>query len=198
MSPPPRSDEELLAEAQRAPDGDLRAFEELVHRYRGTVTANCRYLTRGSDVAEDLAQEVFVKAYFGLPRFEGRAAFRTWLRRIKVNHCINHLKRERAATFVPIDDPDAVEPEDLSTKPQAERALGARDRRAMIGQVLDAMSDTLRIPLILRDLDQMAYEEIAETLGLGLSAVKMRIKRAREEFKSRFRELLDAASAETA
>ena len=69
----------------------------------------------------------------------------------------------------------------------AERRASAGDDRRLIGQVLDAMSDTLRVPLVMRELDRMSYREIAEILGVGLSAIKMRIKRAREEFQNRYK-----------
>ncbi|MBM3763550.1 MAG: hypothetical protein FJW36_25370 [Acidobacteria bacterium] len=79
-------DFELLQAALKAPEGDLRAFEELVARYHRRILANCRYLTRDEQYYEDLAQEVFVKAFFALKSFEGRSSFRHWLKRIKVNH----------------------------------------------------------------------------------------------------------------
>ena len=83
-------DDMLLRVVRAAPEGDLRAFEELVQLHRKRILADCRYLTRDENNSEDLAQEVFVKAFFGLQRFEGRSSFRHWLQRIKVNHCLNH------------------------------------------------------------------------------------------------------------
>ena len=96
-SPRPSADvdAELLHAAQSAPEGDLRAFEELVRRYQNRIRANCRYLTRDDNNVEDLTQEVFVKAYFGLSKFEGRSTFRHWIKRIKVNHCLNHMGRKK-------------------------------------------------------------------------------------------------------
>ena len=85
-------DEELVEQARRAPEGDLRAFEKLVLIHQRRVVANCRYITRDPNNAEDLAQEVLVKAFFGLGGFEGRSSFGGWLQRIKINHCLNHLK----------------------------------------------------------------------------------------------------------
>lgn len=181
------TDEELVRTVQEAGGGDLRAFELLVHRHRGRVLANCRYLTRAVHEAEDLAQEVFVRAYFGLPGFRRDAAFGTWLNRIKVNHCLNFLaKRERRARHLPVDDPEVSRRRELIAEPVGEDRMVARDRRIRIGVVLDSMNETLRVPLLMRDLDGLSYQEIAESLGVGLSAVKMRIKRAREEFRERY------------
>jgi RNA polymerase sigma-70 factor (ECF subfamily) len=179
-------DDQLVELARVGGDGDTRPFEELVRRHQGFVVANCRVITRSPADAEDLAQEVFVKAFFGLRRFEGRAQFRTWLQRIKVNHCLNHLRKTRGAIMVDIDDVASEEHLAMRTAPTAHVELQAMRDREQIVRVLDAMSDTLRIPLMLRDGDGQSYEEIATQLGIGLSAVKMRIKRARQDFRARF------------
>jgi len=161
---PEDRDEELLRVIRHAPEGDLRAFEQLVLRYQNRILADCRYLTHDGNSAEDLAQEVFVKAYFGLAGFEGRSTFRHWLQRIKVHHCLNHLKRREVA-------------------PVADREIETVEDRKRVHDVLDAMPGTLRVPLVMRDMDELSYDEIAVALGIGLSAVKMRIKRARDLFR---------------
>ena len=179
------NDEELVEATRRGPGSDLRAFEQLVERHQGRVLANCRYLTGSPLDAEDLAQEVFVKAYFGLARFESRAKFSTWIRRIKVNHCLNHLSR-KSASMVSLEEPGVGTSEGLRVEADAERAVHALDQRRKIGATLDALSEALRVPLMLRDADGLSYQEIGEHLGIGLSAAKMRIKRAREEFRRLF------------
>jgi DNA-directed RNA polymerase specialized sigma24 family protein len=93
-------DEKLLQQAREAPEGDLRAFEMLVLRHQRRVVANCRYITRDANNAEDLAQEVLVKAFFGLRGFEGRSSFGSWLQRIKINHCLNYLKKQAGLSLV--------------------------------------------------------------------------------------------------
>lgn len=179
-------DQELVERARQSPEGDLRAFEQLVERYQEKIVTNCRYLSRSPQDAEDLAQEVFLKVYFGLQRFEGRSAFRTWVQRIKVNHCLNHLKKAEGKTFVDIDDLGQHEGEVLSVKPDVGRRAQAREQGRKISEALDSMPDSLRIPLILRDMDELAYQDIADVLGIGLSAVKMRIKRGRERFQQQY------------
>lgn len=192
------SDDQLVELARAERHGDTRPFEALVRRHQGFVVANCRVITRSSVDAEDLAQEVFVKAFFGLRHFEGRAQFRTWLQRIKVNHCLNHLRKTRGAIMVDIDETGLDGNRALQVAPTAEAGLQAADAREQIVAVLDAMSDTLRVPLMLRDGDGQSYEEIAAHLGIGLSAVKMRIKRGREEFRQRLAGVTPAASAAAA
>jgi len=180
------SDDRLVELARKEGSQDTRAFEELVRRHQGFVTANCRLITRSPTDAEDLAQEVFVKAFFGLRRFEGRSQFRSWIQRIKVNHCLNYLRKTRGAVMVDIEDVSPESDDAMRTESNAHAELQTAADRERIIHVLDSMTDTLRIPLMLRDADGLSYEEIAEQLGASLSAVKMRIKRAREQFRSRF------------
>lgn len=180
------SDERLVELAKAETTGDTRPFDVLMRRHQGFVKANCRVITRSPADSEDLAQEVFVKAFFALRRFEGRSQFRTWIQRIKVNHCLNHLRKTKGTTMVDVEDVEAESHEAMQTSPTAHTNLQATSDRERILEVLDAMADTLRIPLMLRDGDGLSYEEIATQLGVGLSAVKMRIKRAREEFRQRF------------
>ena len=189
-------DEELLRKAREAPEGDLRPFEQIVLRYQRRVVANCRYITRDPNNAEDLAQEVMVKVFFGLHSFEGRSSFRHWLQRVKVNHCLNHLKKSEGRSYVGVEEPEAEGFEQLQVQATAERQAEAIGGRQLIGRVLDSMSKTLRIPLILCDMDELSYEEVAKVLGISLSAAKMRIKRAREEFKTRY-STMQAAGPQT-
>ena len=185
-------DEELLQQARGAPEGDLRAFEKLVLRYQRRVVANCRYITRDPNNAEDLAQEVLVKAFFGLRGFEGRSTFGSWLQRIKINHCLNYLKKQAGRSYVGVEERDVEEFDQLKVHATAEQQAGAISDRQLISQVLDSMSNTLRIPLLLCDMDELSYEEVAQSLRISLSAAKMRIKRAREEFRERYEKMQTA------
>lgn len=184
------NDELLVERARRAPSGDTRAFDQLVLRHQERVLANCRYLSGSPDDAQDLAQGVFVKAYFALPKFEGRSAFSTWIQRIKINHCLNFLRSRKKRAYVDIHDPVTEAQEELRVESRAEQRVLARNERERIQAILDELPDTLRVPLIMRDLDGMAYQDIADDLEIGLSAVKMRIKRAREEFRARYEAML--------
>jgi RNA polymerase sigma-70 factor, ECF subfamily len=182
-------DESLLRQARNAPEGDLRAFEQLVLLHQRHIVANCRYITRDPNNAEDLAQEVLVKAYFGFRSFESRSSFGGWLRKIKINHCLNHLKKQAGRSYVDIEDPDIEESDQLKVQVTAEQMADAISDQKLTGLVLDSMSSTLRVPLVLSDMDELSYEEVAGSLGISLSATKMRIKRAREEFRERYKQL---------
>jgi RNA polymerase sigma-70 factor, ECF subfamily len=201
--PPPESskpsafdpDEELLQAARNAPEGDLRAFEKLVLRYQRKVVANCRYITRDQNNAEDLAQEVLVKAFFGLRSFEGRSSFAGWLRRIKVNHCLDHLRKQMGQSFVGIEERNVIEFDQLKVKITADEMAEVMSDHQLVGEVLDSLPNTLRIPLLLRDMDQLTYEEVAQSIGISLPATKMRIKRAREVFRERYEKAQSASMA---
>ncbi len=185
--PKTSSDETLVARVRESPRDDLRDFDTLVLRHRARVVANCRFLTRQPENAEDLAQEVFVKAYFALSRFRGGSTFRTWLQRIKINHCLDYLKSQRGRTFVDVTAPEVSASPDIAVPAAAEEELIRKEARDRLAAAIDALPESLRVPLTLRDLDGLTYEEIAETLGLSLSAVKMRILRARRQVRAGLR-----------
>ncbi|MFN8586887.1 MAG: sigma-70 family RNA polymerase sigma factor [Candidatus Eisenbacteria bacterium] len=188
-------DETLVRAALAAPDGDTKAFAELVRRHQSAVLVNCRHLTRSRDDAEDLAQEVFVKLFFKLGTFEGRAKFSTWLQRIKVNHCLNFLQSKRGKTYVELSEPELAAVPELRVEDGALDGLDADRRRALIREVLDSLPDSLRVPLVMCDVDELSYEDIRRELGIGLSAVKMRIARARAEFRARWARATAGATA---
>jgi RNA polymerase sigma-70 factor (ECF subfamily) len=186
-------EDQLFESAKNAPQGDLRAFEDLVKEHQRRIVADCRHITRDEAVAEDLAQEVFVKAYFGMQTFEGRSSFGTWLKVIKVNHCLNYLKKQRGK-IVSIDDDGPQTKEEIKAFSSEDRSEERLSEQQIIHRILDAMPDSLRVPLVLRDMDELSYEEVAVKLNVNLSAAKMRIKRAREWFREQY----EAQSARTA
>jgi RNA polymerase sigma-70 factor (ECF subfamily) len=181
-------DAALLEQARNAPEGDLRTFEQLIQPYQKRILADCRCMTRDESNSEDLAQEVFVKAFFGLRNFEGRSSFRHWLQRIKVHHCLNYLKKQGNRPGIALDEGTAEAHGQLQVPPVGDRNLENMSRRERISSVLESMPASLRLPLIMRDVDELSYEEVASALKIGLSAAKMRIKRAREEFRRRYQE----------
>jgi RNA polymerase sigma-70 factor, ECF subfamily len=186
LSPDVDPDGELVQEARSAPEGDLRAFEKLVLRYQRHVVANCRYITRDQNNAEDLAQEVLVKAFFGLRGFKARSSFAGWLRQIKIHHCLDHLKKQSSRSFVGIEEEQVHEFDQLKHHTSAGKLAETISDQQLIGEVLDSLPSTLRIPLLLCDMDELTCEEVAQTLSISLSAAKMRIKRGREVFRERY------------
>jgi RNA polymerase sigma-70 factor (ECF subfamily) len=99
---------------------------------------------------------------------------------------LNFLSRRDRAIFVDAEDPGLETEKAMQAPPTAEAGLERLEQQRRIDKALDALSDALRVPLVMREVDGLAYREIADTLGLGISAVKMRIKRARQEFRERY------------
>jgi RNA polymerase sigma-70 factor (ECF subfamily) len=191
-------EDELFQSARTAPPGDLRAFEKLMEQNQRRIVADCRHITRDESVAEDLAQEVFLKAFFGMKNFEGRSSFRHWLQVIKVHHCLNHLKKQKGKTALSIDDEGPQSKEETKAFSSHDRSEERLSEQQIIHRVLDAMPDNLRIPLVLRDMDELSYEEVSANLNISLSAAKMRIKRAREWFRDQYEAQNERAGREVA
>lgn len=179
----------------RARDGDARAFEKLVRRYESWVFTLALRMVGDRADAEDIAQEVFLKAHRGLAGFRGGSRFSTWLYAIASHHCLNHLAgRETRARRARVVD-SASDGEGRSSSPLLERLpdtapgpdilLERRDLRAAMERALLQLTEDHRIVVILRDVQGMSYDDIAETLGIELGTVRSRLHRARMELRTR-------------
>ncbi|HLF57724.1 MAG TPA: sigma-70 family RNA polymerase sigma factor [Thermoanaerobaculia bacterium] len=177
-----RSDEELAAAASR---GSEEAFRELVERFERPVYGLVLRIVRRNDLAEDLAQETFVKAWKALGRFDPSRKFSSWLFKIAHNSALDALRR-RGEEPLSLDAPAAEgEPaRELPADPRAENPLARTTFRAA-GRALEAALAELRPQyreiLVLRFVEGLAYEEIAEVTGSPLGTVKVHIFRARQE-----------------
>jgi RNA polymerase sigma-70 factor (ECF subfamily) len=179
----------------RAKAGDVGAFEALVRRYeRWVFTLALRMVGDRAD-AEDMAQEVFLKAHRGLARFRGGARFSTWLYAIASHQCLNHLasRTARLRRMRRVDGPTAAPGATESSAidrvadeaPGPDAAAEQRELRRVIQDELLQLTEDHRIALVLRDIHGMPYEDIADALGIELGTVRSRIHRARMELKAR-------------
>jgi RNA polymerase sigma-70 factor, ECF subfamily len=186
------TDQELV---RRAQGGDRRAFDLLVLKYQQKV-ANLigRYIRDPSEVL-DVTQDAFLKAYRALDGFRGESAFYTWLYRIAVNTVKNHLVAQGRRP--PGDDLEAgvAEQMDLGGRLREnatpERHLLSDEIARTVQQALDALPDDLRTAIVLRELEGMSYEEIANAMDCPIGTVRSRIFRAREAIDKRLRPLLE-------
>lgn len=179
------TDEQLVRLAAK---GDADAFALLVRRYENKVYSLALRICSHPEDAADAAQEAFVSAWRGLASFRGEAGFSTWLYRLAVNAAVDCTRRNRnRRSQASLDGADwGPEPVDRSPGPQ-ERAEGA-ELRAAVAEGLRRLSDDHRQILVLRELRQLSYEEIASVLGLDLGTVKSRISRARAALRKILRE----------
>ena len=168
-----------------ARNGDEAAFGELVQKYQKRVYALTVRMCPTPELAEEAAQEAFLSAWQGLPFFRGDAAFSTWLYRLASNACVDLLRKERRHQGTSLDD-DAVGAEIPDTKPTPEEAAETKELRAQIEAGLRQLSPEHRAVLILREIQQLNYEEIADALSLDLGTVKSRISRGRRQLRGFF------------
>ncbi|MDQ3893518.1 MAG: sigma-70 family RNA polymerase sigma factor [Actinomycetota bacterium] len=169
--------DELLVERTLA--GDLGAFETLVQRYQGLVR---RLVARvvGEDEAEDVTQDSLLRAFHRLSQFRGAASFRSWLLRIAHNTAVNAVSRRRPEPVEEAEVEAAHAERPASGSSPADR-LESRERRERLESKLRTLRPAHRIVLVLRDLEGLSYEEIAEITGTPLGSVKGRLHRARAE-----------------
>ena len=178
------TDDELL-ELYRA-TRDERYFAELYRRYGPKVYARCLTLLSDEHEAHDAAQEVFVRVLRKLGSFRGESAFGTWLYRVASNHCLDRLRRRARRRERPTEA-EILEP---MAEHAAEEATGddwlARQTPAAIEYILARLSEADRRVLLLMYMEELSVEGIAETLDLKSSAVKMRLKRARDRARGHY------------
>ncbi|MDY5613381.1 sigma-70 family RNA polymerase sigma factor [Dysosmobacter sp.] len=178
-----QQEQKWISAAQK---GDQDAFEALVRLYEKRVFALTSRMCRNSEDAAEAAQEAFLAAWQGLPFFRGDASFSTWLYRLASNACVDLLRREgrhQAAAGPSLDDEEL----NLDVPDQAPGPHEAAERRELKEQIeagLQALSPDHRQVLVLRELHQLSYDEIAETLDLDLGTVKSRINRGRKQLRN--------------
>lgn len=193
------TDEELVARCKQELPDNTRSYEMLVQRYMNRVYSIVYRIVSSKEEAEDITQEVFVKVFNGIKKFEQQASFSSWLYRIATNSALDSLdklKRQQKNTASPLffiaargketdegDDPLQLHP---STEPNPEERALQRELRECISRVLHQLDRQHSSLLVMRDFDDLSYDEIASTLKLKLSAVKMRIHRARLAFQELF------------
>ena len=178
QSAPPDETEALI---QRCLRGDQAAWERIVRLHWRRVF-NVAYKFVGKhDEAEDLTQDIFLKIFKSLDTFDRRANFQTWLISVSRNLCIDHYRsvRKERETIDRQIDPNELTP--ASTEPGPMAALEQRDRVTLLRQALGQLPDTLRTAVLMRDIQEMSYQEIADKLGLPEGTVKSRINRGRTE-----------------
>ena len=179
-----RSNSDDAALIERIRNGDGSAFEDLVRLYQDRIYNLCRHVLANSHDAEDAAQDTFVKAFRGLRHFRPDASLYTWLYRIAVNTCIDYRRRRVFSSLFRITSEGEEEPVDVaSDAPSPERLYESKQAGIGLRKGLAALSDKLRTVIVLKELEELSYEEIAEVLDLPLGTVKSRIARAREELK---------------
>jgi RNA polymerase sigma-70 factor (ECF subfamily) len=157
-------------------DGEDAVFAELIKRHKDKVR-NIIYITlSSSDLVDDIAQEVFITIYKNLKNFRFESQFTTWVYRITINKCKDHLRKKNIRKiFIPLKDEEE--------EPIFESIDEDSDIKQIVRNAIASLPDKLRIPLVLKDLEGFSYQEIAEATECEIGTVKSRIFRAREALK---------------
>lgn len=190
---------------KKAQSNDPRAFEELVGLYQNKVYKLCYHLAGNQDDAQDLSQEVFIRAYKALGSFRNEADFGTWLHRITLNIWLN-IKRKNSRKIVSLDEPyesgngSNMQREVAALDGDPLEALEEKEFRGLVRTALCKLTEEHRAVLVLREIEGYSYEEVASLLGCSLGTVKSRLSRAREVLRREMTELgrhvdLDVAAA---
>ena len=194
-SAPPSSEsiDELI---ERCLAGDERAWDRIVtQHWRKVFNVAYKFVGR-HDMAEDLAQEIFLKIFKALGTFDRRANFQTWLVSVSRNLCIDHYRSVRKERELVDRSIDAEDASPTSREPDPLDALERNDRRILLHRALAQLPETLRTAVLLRDIQEQSYRDIARQLGLPEGTVKSRINRGRHELARQIRRLTSEAERE--
>jgi RNA polymerase sigma-70 factor (ECF subfamily) len=188
-------DQQLVERVQR---GDKAAFDLLVLKYQRKIFRLLSRLIRDPAEVEDVAQEAFVKAYRALANFRGESAFYTWLYRIAINTAKNHLvsqgRRAPTTTEADIEEAETFDDGDhLRDLNTPDSMLVSKQVAEAVNRAIEQLPEDLRTAIVLREIEGLSYEEIAESMNCPIGTVRSRIFRAREAIAQELKPILDTA-----
>ncbi len=182
------SDHELLADIK---DGDEAAFQEIVRRYRNPITNFVYRMLDDYERSVELAQETFIRVFTSASRYQANYSFSTYIYRIATNLAISELRRRKRRKFVSLfspytdDNGDAVELDPPDLNPLQDESLIKDERRKAVARAITSLPEKYRAAIVLRDVEGLSYDRIAEVLKLSEGTVKSRINRARNLLKEK-------------
>ncbi len=192
--PEEKLSDHALIEATR--NGDETAFEEIVSRYRNSITNYLYRFLNDYEEAVDLAQETFVRVYFALDRYHTQFAFSTYIYRIATNLAISEIRRRKRRKLLSLtglfqtEEDSTVEFQPTDHRMLQDDELVDDERTEVIARAIAALPEKYRVPVVLRDIEGKSYDEIAEIMELGLGTTKSRISRGRGLLKEKLQHYL--------
>lgn len=178
-------DEDLV---NRSKNGDVDAFEELVTRYERKIYTIAYRMMGNYDDANDLTQEAFLRAFQAIKNFRGEASFLTWMCRIATNVCRDELRKRYRVQIESLDETITLNDGEIAKQipasdPGPADLYEQKEFQEKIQEMINTLSPDFRLALVLRDIQGLSYEEIAQQLDCSLGTVKSRINRARNHIK---------------
>ena len=184
----PMEENEVVKLAQQ---GDKEAFSVLVRNYQNKVFGLAINIVRNHETADDLAQEIFIKAYQALPRFRFQSEFSTWLYQIAINHIRDHLrKHKKEKNDLRLDEIPEISGEEKEASEQLANRQAEEYRKRLLREKLEEMPEKYRLILSLRDIQGLSYEEISKMLKLSAGTVDSRLHRARRLLRKKLAQAL--------
>ena len=172
----------------RVKNGDVDAFSEIIKMYEKKICSTIFFMVKNENMVEDIAQEVFIKIYKNLPKFNEQSSLYTWIYRITINACYDEIKKEKKVVYLSnyLENENGEEQEvefEDETQNVEEFIEKSADKDTLI-KCIKSLPDEMRALIILRDIKDFSYWEIADMLKLKLGTVKSRLSRARKELKN--------------
>ena len=178
-----KNEDELVKKAQK---GSLKAFEEIVELYQNKVLSIVYHMIKNQDEVEDIAQEVFIKIYKNIGKFQGKSSFYTWIYKITSNTCLDELKKRKNVIY--LDEKIQTKEGEMSVELPSEakgqdELYEEKELKEKLRKFLDKLEPKQKLMIVLRDIKGLSYEEIAQITGKKLGTVKSQINRARLKLK---------------
>ncbi len=172
--------------------GEKAAFDELVLKYQDRIYNLCRHMLGNGNEAEDAAQDTFIKAYQNLKNFRPEASFYTWVYRIAVNTCLDYKKKPFfSSLFKSTENGKQYLIEQSSDAPSPERLYESKQIGLALNDSIGKLPPKLRTAIILKEIEDLSYAEIADILEISVGTVKSRISRAKEGLKTLLRQFTE-------
>lgn len=172
---------------KRSQKGDINSFEELIKEYKKIAYNIALKMLKNKEDAEDVSQEALIKVYKSINRFNMDSSFKTWLYRIVVNTCLDHVRKNKENP-ISIDQPirsghDEFYMDVEDNRPTPQEVLETKLTQKMVMDAVNELEDDFKSIIILRDINDLSYEEISEVLECNIGTVKSRISRGRQKLK---------------
>lgn len=184
-APAEPSDEECV---RRTKEGDVSAYDVLVKRYMERIYALTYHMTSNHEMANDLAQEAFIRGFKNIRKFKGDSSFHTWIYRVAVNHTINFLKRGRPKHEYSLNDPDSGiynDPEfiEVTSGEEPTRAVALNELQAALNEAIQKLSESHRAVVTLHDIEGIGHAQIAKIMKCSEGTVRSRLFYARQQLR---------------
>jgi RNA polymerase sigma-70 factor (ECF subfamily) len=184
-------DEDLIVQVQ---NGQRKAYDELVSRYKGRLYSFILRMVKDADLAEELTQETLIRVYIHAAKYREIAKFSTWIFTIATNLVRNKMRQKSRRPWTvslnPAPDEDEVPVDPADSRADTSAAVEREELAALINEATNRIPEKYRIPFLLREVEQLSYEEIQQVTGLKLGTVRSRINRARNRFRQIIKPLL--------